>query len=311
MTRITTPLLMIIVLSTTPLLFIGGVDDSSYRSLKLLWNLGHIPFFYLWTFLFLNWQKTYFLKKPTTSSLLVASLALTAGLSIEYLQALIGRQFSWQDLGYDMTGAILAIGHQLHLKKILPAYLNKISGSICLLLFFAVCIPSIIAITDEAYAYYQFPVLADFSSPFETKRFAGSGSLSRISEQRNSNNKLIRVTFNTDQYSSLALKYFIGDWRQFKQLRFDVLNPDTETLQLTCRIHDQQHRQNGYNFNDRFNRHYSLDKGWHQVTIALDEVKISPQGRPMDLAKIAGFSCFTMALPQVREVLFDNFRLAN
>ncbi len=311
MSKVKISLLVIIALTATPLLFIGGVEGSSYRSLKSLWNCGHIPFFYLWSFLFIHWYQSHFHKKPVLSSLLVFTLAFVAGLSIEVLQALIGRQFSWLDLGYDMTGTTLAVGHQLHLTNKLPGSWNKAVVGTGLLLILGAAIPTTIAIIDETNAYYQFPVLADFSTPFETDRFSGNSSFSRIIDQRNTDNKLISVTFNTNKYSSLALNYFNGDWQKFHHLRFDVFNPDTQTLRLVCKINDHQHRQDGYIFSDRFNGRFELEAGWQQISIALDAVKIAPEGRQMDMANIADFSCFTIALEKPSKVFFDNFRLTN
>lgn len=311
MSKVTTSFFLIIALTASPLLFIGGVDDGATRSLKLLWNAGHIPFFYLWAYLFLHWQQPYFDRSPLLFSLLILILAFITGLSIEYLQALIGRQFSWQDLALDITGAALAIGQQWYLAKKMPPSWRKIIATVGLVIIAVVCTPLITTIADEASAYRQFPVLADFSTPFEIDRFSGNSHFSLASDKHKPDNKLLSVTFNTNKYSQLSLHYFNGDWRQFEQLRFDVFNPKEEALKLVCRIHDDQHHKNSFAFNDRFNKSYQLKEGWHQINILLEDVKAAPAGRQMNLARIKNISCFTIALKKPRRVFFDNFRLTN
>src|SRR5690606_22107629 len=91
----------------------------------------------------------------------------------------------------------------------------------------------------------------------------------------------LKLVFGTDRYSGVALDWFLGDWRGYEYLVFDVFNPDSEPLPVMIRIHDRQHDLGDMAYADRFNRRLTLATCHCQVKRAFVEVLRAPGGSEM------------------------------
>ncbi|MBT8150102.1 MAG: hypothetical protein KJO62_01785, partial [Gammaproteobacteria bacterium] len=60
---------------------------------------------------------------------------------------------------------------------------------------------------------------------------------------------------------------------------------------------------------DRYTRGFTLKPGRQTLLINLEAVRNAPQGRQMDMRKIASLVCFTRGLPQTRLLAFEQLRL--
>jgi hypothetical protein len=166
------------------------------------------------------------------------------------------------------------------------------------------------SLIDEAISRHQFPLLSGFETPFEIDRWTGSARLSIATMPSIADSRLLKLSLTTEQYSGAVLKYFDGDWASASRLKFSLYNPDEDPLQITCRIHDVQHNDGHEEYEDRFNRRYTLMHGWNHIDIDLDEVKTSPARRSMDMARIREIGLFVTSLPAPRIIYLDNVRLS-
>lgn len=81
-----------------------------------------------------------------------------------------------------------------------------------------------------------------------------------------------------------------SDWRGYTSLLIDITNPDSRPLALTLRVHDLAHDNQA---SDRFNRNLLLAASQRQtVVIPLVEIERAPDGRLIDLSRIAGVILF-------------------
>ena len=302
-------LISILLIIGSTLLFLGGPDYYSSRSLKYLWDLGHILYFILLAFLLSRWSLI------SRMSLIwqwgiILFLTFLIGLSIELMQYGTTRTPDTGDILRDLTGSLLVLVFGPLGSKLQPATWRFSLRLIVMLLTLVQLWPLTKSLIDEAIARYQFPLLSGFETPFEIDRWEDGGRLSIESITSISDGKILKLSLTTDKYSGVALKYFDGNWETARTLQITLYNPYTNPLQITCRIHDLQHTDGNEEYEDRFNRSYLLMPGWNQVEIDLNEVKESPSSRNMDMSRIRGVGIFVESLPASRTLYLDEVRLS-
>ncbi|MFQ5661588.1 MAG: hypothetical protein ACE5GZ_14345 [Gammaproteobacteria bacterium] len=270
-----------------PFLFIPVDNTYSPRSLRALWDLGHVPLFASAGYLFLQCCRRYAELTYERQLLVAIFAALTTGFVIELIQSVSGGDFSLHDVYNDLLGAgfaVIWLSRAATVQGIISRKIFQLLFSVAMLFSLA---PLILGLADEFLARKQFPVLADFQSPLQLKRFGGGA---RLEQQR----ETMRVFFGTEKYSGFALKYFPRNWKGYKSVIINVNNPNQQTIALTCRIHDLSHN---YQYDDRYNRRFAIKPGLQKISIDLGEVASAPRSRSMDLTRIGALGCFTTALP--------------
>ena len=291
------------------LLFLGGPDYYSSRSFTHAWDIGHIVYFALLTGLLSRWR---FVANMSLAGQWIFILAITLllGVSIELMQYGTARTPDIGDVLRDLTGSLIVLVFGSTRAALRPVSLRLSLQVAVLSLSLVQLWPVAKSLIDESIARHQFPLLSDFETPFEIDRWTGSARLSVESVPSITRSRLLKLSLSTEQYSGAALKYFDGDWTSAGRLEFSLYNPDEDPLQITCRIHDLQHADGHEEYEDRFNRRYTLMHGWNRIDIDLDEVKRSPAGRNMDMSRIREFRLFVTSLPAPRIIYVDNIRLS-
>lgn len=275
-------------------LFFVADDKLSTRTWTEIWNLGHIAAFtVIWLF---NFNIFPVFRRLSTSKLIlfVGVSTLVAGESIELLQGLIGRDNEWQDVWDSEVGALLAICF------FSPQIRNLITAQQMVWRVFAVIMLVVVpwsiwsALADEVYIRQQFPILSDFTTPFELSRWHANTAAIHTQKKDESQLPFLDIDFHPATYSTVSLMHFYRDWRGYKQLVLEVTNPEETDLKVILRIHDQLHRRHAYALKDRFNLPLLIKPGRQSITIALDDVKNAPRTRKMGMQHIEDLSIFTM-----------------
>jgi VanZ family protein len=292
----------------TLLLFRGGPDFDSPRSFKHAWNLGHIIYFALAAWLLSGWRPIA-RQSLATQWLAILCITLVAGLLIELLQHSVDRDVDLNDVLRDLTGAVLMLSFGPARAGISSRRWKRVLQGTAVVMLLIQLWPLAISVLDEAIARARFPVLADFETPFELDRWRGVQGLALVSPPFATAGRVLEIPLTTERYSGASLFYFESDWKKFSSVELEVFNPDVRPLWVTFRIHDQQHLQEGYRFEDRFNRKVLLKNGWNHIEFDLDEVASAPAHRKMDLEHIRGLGLFTTSLREPRLIYLDNVRL--
>lgn len=286
-------LLVLCLLIGTVFLFIGGPSNDMARSFKHLWNIGHIGYFYILSYMLAN---TDLLKKRTrvVQWILLLGFSLLLGTLIEVLQYGTTREPDIGDIVRDVTGSFLYLAFCNRLMKwstIWPLYVVKVSAVILLLVQLA---PLMDALRDEAIARAQFPVLSSFETPLELDRWEGSAARKIVILSEILSTSVMQVDLTTDRYSGVGLKYFPADFRGYQNLKLLIYQSDEQALKVTLRLHDREHElgPNGYASNDRFRKSFMLQQGWNELSIDLNAVRLAPKRREMNMAEIADVSLF-------------------
>lgn len=287
----------------TLLLFVGGPDYCSLRSIRYAWGIGHLLCFGLWSLVYSLWRGDRSFLRLVME---VIILTFFFGGLTELLQTGIGREASWQDLGNDMLGSLTAIcffsdGRKRPARPRLWLWQAPVGVALLWAL-----IPTAKVMVDDLAAWSQFPLLAGFESPLEVGRWQGSARR-RISRQvQYSGLAALEVTLSTQHYSGLGLRNFPRDWTGYRLLQLQVHNPQENPLTLHFRIHDQHHNNQ---HSDRYNQTFQLQPGWNKLQISLDDVLRGPRTRPLDLSRVAGMGVFVGKLARPRTIYLDEVKL--
>jgi len=304
-------LLTVIAVICFVLFFVGGPDYYSQRSYKDFWDIGHILFFFIFSYLILlNWPKsleTTFFRQ----SIAVIFIVICLGVLIELIQAGSARTPNIMDLIRDIIGCLVALSFWPQAIKTISKAKLKMFQMISVVLVAIAFFPMVTAFLDEITAMKQFPVLSDFETRFEKDRWAGDADFSIDHEIYYHGKASLKVNLNTSLYSGFGLKYFPRNWLNYSELQLSIFNPDREAIQITCRIHDEQHTQSLQLYEDRFNRRFSISSGWNLIKIQLKQIENSPNKRKMALNQIQGLGLFATSLSKPRTVYIDYVRLVN
>lgn len=300
--------LLVLLVPATVLLFLGGPESWQHlRSLKELWNLGHIVYFAILTILLNNWSVVA-ARSIRIRWIVSLSLVLVLGVLIELLQYGTSRTPDLLDISRDVAGCLLVLAFYprfitgWHQRSRLV--MQILVGVILLVHLW----PFTAALADEISARYQFPVLADFSTGLELQRWQGEARIERVKLEPVKDDHQLKIYLTTSLYSGTGLKYLPADWSEYEAVNLKFYQPSPEPLRLTIRIHDDRHN-NAYS--DRFNKNFSLTKGWTTITIPLNQVRDALALRKMDLKAIRDISFFVVKLTKPRTLYLEEVYLAN
>lgn len=299
-------ILLFLALFCTLLLFVGGPGSDSLRSFRYVWGVGHLVCFALWAYLYVNWRSDRSFKR-----LLLEIVLLTfffGGLT-ELIQAEIGREATWQDLGNDLVGGLLTVVFFSRSRKDLSLWTLKFLQVPVLFMVLWSLLPVGQVVIDDIIAWRQFPQLSGFETSLEKKRWGGSAKREINNEVYFSGHSSLQISLTTQRYSGIGLKDFPKNWAEYSAVSLQVFNPDQEPLQLHFRIHDQSHRAHKNAYSDRFNASFKIKSGWNHLQVPLAKVAQAPKGRLLDLTRIAGMGVFIGKLDKPRTIYLDDVKL--
>ncbi len=298
-----------VILALFPFFFLAGPGYGSTRSFQCFWDLGHILFFALFVYFLLSFSKRLSRKTFWRQFLWIILITIVMGAAIEMAQAGLNRTPSGSDMLRNIGGSLLALFFLNPSRQLISREKLKTLQMLTLLSIVFFLYPFLVALTDEWIARKDFPVLSDFETPMEASRWNGGAEIEISRDVAQSSRSSLKVLLNTSKYSGTFLEYFPRNWQGFSVLSFEVYNPSSEPLQITCRVHDREHTRGIQYFSDRFSKRYLLKKGWNTVLIDLEEVANAPKSRRMDMGEIYALGIFATQLPKPRVIYLDNVRL--
>lgn len=261
------------------------------RLLYHLWEIGHFVVFFLGCAIFYTINPRFSHLDGARQVVYLLCIAVTCALFLEGLQSFLsGKAIEFSDIIGDISGVLLFLSFRPLLigKRII--YLH----SLTLLLVGFVLWPVCCSLLDEGLIRYQFPMLADFETPYEASRFEGSTARASIStEHAFQGRHSLKFFLTSGPWSGMTLEHSPADWRNYEQLHFAVFNPNLVPINFSVRIQDDIHDQGDKPYSDLYSQTLSLPPDvWTQVKIPLDTVKNAPLGRRMDLEHISGLGFF-------------------
>jgi len=281
------------------------------RSIK---DSGHTLVFTLATYLLLGALHAHFTPRGWRFGSVIAAgfgLAFVTGVAIELLQPLVGRNASFLDIWYDLLGT--AAGILLFSARVqLTSLVTRMS-----LTLLAVLVMSISVILPAYYWHLErtqkalFPVLFDFEASWQSEfirpRFGAHFGRVRAPAGWAGNTSFVaRLDIAQGAYPGLDFEHLPADWRGYDHLYLDVFSKQPAPVSMTLRIHDHAHTQQ---YEDRFNRSFSIKPGMNKLLISLQHVKNAPRDREMHMDQIAELMLFAVDPDNAFSLYLDNIRL--
>jgi hypothetical protein len=300
------PRLLIIALMLFGLmLFFVDMGHGPGSALYQFYGFAHLAFFMAMALALSRWSLLtpypFWLQAVGT----IGAILILGGI-IELIQPYFGRSASWRDLGIDGVGGLLGVVFLSPARRSLSRRILACVQTAALVIVGVVFYGPVTTIWDMWQALRQFPVLSDFETCFEAKRWSSGEIGNGIARH---GEKSLRVALGTKKYAGTTLKRSFGDWRGWSSLAFSLYNPDPEPLRITVSIRDHEHFRRGGEYHDRFNRSFVLDEGWNDISIAVAEIENAPLTRRLKMDRLSEVVIFTANLPAPRVMFLDYIRL--
>lgn len=291
-------------------LFVGGPNYFDNRIIKELWESGHFVLFFLSSFYLYTYSRLNRIEE-IRRSIIILGILVVAGFVTEAMQLFVGRNFEAKDLLNDLFGTLagLLIPH-LRFKNNLrrPVLLWLLLVSLILLSQR----PLLSTIVREVRLLQDFPVLSDFETPSQLERWEDNLARRSISDSNVKDGRFsMRVELFPGKYPGITLRRLHGNWQGYQSIELSIYLDAEDPVNLAMKVYDRQHPNSGYDYHDRFNGALSLSPGWNDVSLPLNSIQNAPDGRSMDMRKIASLSLFTVDLQQHITLYIDNVRLVS
>jgi hypothetical protein len=182
------------------------------------------------------------------------------------------------------------------------------------------CVVLVIGITllpvvGWTYAYWdradRFPSILQFASVWEMKFVKSSDSelqvvLPPVGWEKPVHDKVGRVVFHPKRYPGIRLDEPYPDWRGYTYFQLEIFSELPTPQSITIRIDDSHHNNE---YSDRFNRAITISPGLNHIQIPLDDIRLAPVGREMDLSAMKAVLLFAVNPPEEFILYLDNIRL--
>jgi VanZ family protein len=219
---------------------------------------------------------------PARTPYLIVILAAAAfGLATEAMQEFVGRDSSWIDLGNDVLGACFAL--LLHARReCLSPRLASVAA---------------VAVTLAATGPFLWTAAA---YGLRAARAPVLWCPDAVLFQRFSQ-------WYQGEYPGLVIKEPMADWSGHDALILELHNLHDAALPVTLRVHDRLHN---LKHEDRYTTTVELPAGSSRtLRIPLEDIRLAPRTRQMDMTAIRGIIIFQSAANQPPHFRVDEIRL--
>ena len=313
--------LVLLLLGILSFLFLPGPSHNFLW--KAVNNFAHVPLFSIVAILLLQLSRTLFMAcswSPIRHYVIAMMGVLTLALLTEMLQSFSAtRQTEVSDVLRDLVGAVCGLG-------LFFTYDSQMSGKwtlwrqfprhtilrLCVVLVLGAVLFPVVGWT---YAYWdrasRFPYLLQFESDWEMKFVKASDSALQVVTpperwKRSAEDKVGRVVFYTKKYPGIRIDEPYPDWRGYTHFQLDIFSDLPTTQSIVIRIDDVQHNNEN---TDRFNQTVTILPGLNHINIPLDDIRLAPEGREMDLHAMKAVLLFAVNPSEEFILYVDNIRL--
>lgn len=295
---------LLITLTVIVLILVFGTLPDSTLLWRELQNSGHtllfIPIAVL-VLLLLRDAGNYYLRSPFRLYFAACFISLVIGIVIELLQMMTQGDSSGNDVLRDFSGIVIGLGmvastdpDLLKIKSMSARRLRAVYLAAALCVFSVSMTP--LAFLSVAYVQRErsFPVVVDLSANWTRHFLRLRNAVLDLHERKEVHagveGRFTRIDFKGGTYPGVSVLESYPDWSDYKVLKMVIFSELKQPYDLVLRIHDDRH---DHDYDDRFNRVLSVDRGINDFHISLDEIKKAPSGREMNMKKIREITLFS------------------
>jgi VanZ family protein len=247
--------------------------------------------------------------RPPADYSLVLLCGLLAGVLTELGQVITHRDPALKDVLLDLRGIACALAlfavcdPRLSLRGSRPVARNALLASSVVLIGLTVS-PALWVSTAYLARQWQAPVLFRPHSALDLLLVSLTDTAPELAPlpagfARLSGERGLKVPLTTRPYAGVVLDEPLADWRGYRELNVDVVNPAHTELALHLRIQDRAH--NGL-FDDRYEGQVRIPaQSRQQVHIPLAAIAAAPRSRALDLAHIGPVMLYKVGAEGPRE----------
>ncbi|UCE66026.1 MAG: VanZ family protein [Candidatus Zixiibacteriota bacterium] len=289
--------------------------------IRAIHNAGHFPFFGVLSLLLFALISLFFgdiIRNRLWLYIMAFIFSSAIGILHEFSQIIGPRDADVWDLGRDISGAASFLGLRMICDRKMRDFLMNRYGFIKPLIVFMVLILILvniipIVIWGGAYIYRDrnFPLICGFESVWENKFLnTQSAEIRRSFPPENwdyrGGHQVGKLTFYKAYYPGLEIEEPYPDWTGYDFFTFMVFMETDSAVHLTVRIEDSYHNDE---YEDRFNGTFIIEPGLNKISVPLDEIRMAPAARDMDMSKIRSIHLFAFRPSEKFALYFDDFRL--
>ncbi len=298
--------LVVLLVGILALLFIPVPSHTFLQ--KAINNFAHVPLFGVVAIVLLHLSRMVFaaLRWLPIRHYVVAMMGVLAlALVTEILQSFgATRQYEIFDIVHDLIGGMCGLAMLLTCDQRLSGkwaqwkeFPKKTYMRLGILAFMLMLLMPTL---EWVYAYWdrasRFPSMLEFSTRLEMKFVKTFDSeLEVVSPpkgwQQSDNGKVGRVVFSNKTYPGIRILEPYPDWRGYTYFELDIFSDLGTTQSITIRIDDRHHNNE---HSDRFNKAFSILPGLNHIQISLDDIRLAPVGREMDLGAMKAVLLFAV-----------------
>jgi len=290
---------------------------------KAVNNSGHVPLFMVVSLLLLHLSRLLAEKlgwPPIRHYAVALGGVVILALMTEALQSLIPmRKPQVSDVIHDVLGAMCGLGlaittdHSLSGKwaqwRTFPRRMLIPCGVVLVMAM------TFLPVVEWTYAYWdranRFPSLLQFASDWEMKFVNASDSHVQMVPPplgwgKSADDRVGKVVFHTKKYPRIRLDEPYPDWEGYSYLHLDIFSELPALQPMIIRIDDQY---NKYRSEDAFNKILTITPGLNPIQIPLDEIRLGPVGREMDLKAIKSIWLYARSPSEEFTLYLDNIHL--
>ena len=286
-------------------------------------NFAHVPLFGIVAIVLLCVSRMLFAawSWPPIRHYVVAMMGVLAlALLTEMLQSFsTTRQPQVSDVVHDMVGGMCVLGLFFTYDPLVSgrwAQWRQFPGQaiirLCVVLFLGI---TLVPVVGWKYAYWdragRFPSLLQFGSDWEMKFVKTSNSELQVvmppeGWKKSAEDQVGRVVFHPKTYPGIRIYEPYPDWRGYSHFKLEIFSELPNSQSIVIRIDDLHHNNE---HSDRFNRAFTISPGLNHIQIPIDDIRLAPVGREIDLRAMKAVLLFAVNPHESFVLYVDALRL--
>lgn len=299
--------LLTVTLLVTAVLF--SPSWGNWLWLRTLHDFAHGPVFGVIAIVMLSAQRHRGRGDVKAQYVVAIAVSVFLGGATELIQWFTYRDPSWKDFRTDVIGVATFV-------SCYALFDSRITHWRRMLMPLAVIAAGVMLwpVAVTAHAYYErnraFPLIFDLNRGIGMYFITTRQVQTRIETMPKpwANESALRVDFLPGKWQGIELREPPSDWREFDELKVDLVNPTSETLRVVVRVDDEQHN---WKYADRYNGHFDIAPSSRvALRIPIDEIRTAPKTRELDLSKVARVVVFRRRDSQAPSMYVSRMELA-